>query len=277
MADIKLIAFDLDGTLFNSKKEITPATREALELAHSKGIEIVPVTGRFWMAIPENLKSLKFIRYAVTLNGAEVFDVKNLKSLANFNMPPSRAIATLLALSDIDNSICDCVINGQGYMNKNFYEHIGEYMVGPWQSKIVRDLRIPVDDVCELIAEKNQGVQKIQFYTNDKELRENLLKALPVVFPKNSSTSSISNNIEINDATAHKGHGLKFLADYLNLKLKNVMAFGDGLNDVTMIKAAGIGVAMGNACREVLEIADRVTLDCDHDGVAEEIKKCLCS
>ena len=112
----------------------------------------------------------------------------------------------------------------------------------------------------------------MQMYTLDAELRENLLKAFPVVFPHALFTSSVPNNIEVNDVTANKGDGMKYVAEYLNIPVEATMAFGDGLNDLSMIQTAGIGVAMGNACRELLEIADHVTTDCDHDGVAEGIR-----
>ncbi|MBQ3760312.1 MAG: HAD hydrolase family protein, partial [Synergistaceae bacterium] len=117
------------------------------------------------------------------------------------------------------------------------------------------------------------GVQKMQIYTLDKALRENLLKSLPHVFPKLLFTSSVPNNIEINDTKANKGGGLKFLAEYLGIPMSETLAFGDGLNDITMIEAAGIGVAMENAVDEVKAAADYVTLDCNNDGVAEGIKR----
>ncbi len=72
---------------------------------------------------------------------------------------------------------------------------------------------------------------------------------------------------------AKKGNALKFLADYLKIPVEGTIAFGDGLNDVSMIEAAGLGIAMENSCKEVLDAADFVTTDCDHDGVAEGIKK----
>ena len=271
---IKLISFDLDGTLLNSKKEITPATREILEKAAAEGIELVPATGRFWNVIPECVRNLNFINYALTLNGAEVFDVKNSKSLAKFEIPPERALKLSEVLDDIPGIIYDCVIDGQGYMERRYYEKIPDFMIGEWQTKIVSDFRKPVDDFQEKIKNSN-GVQKMQIYTLDKKLRENLLKSLPVVFPKNIFTTSISNNIEVNDSGANKGNGLKFLAEYLKIPIEDTMSFGDGSNDLSMIQAAGVGVAMKNSCRELLDVADFVTDDCDNDGVAKEIKRRL--
>ena len=266
----RLIAFDLDNTLFNTKKEVTPETLRVLARAAELGIEIVPVTGRVWSSVPENVKSMKFVRYAVTLNGAEIFDVKNAKVLAEALMPPERAITLCRVFEDL-GVVYDCIADGVRFMKRECYDRIDSIASGKWQSDIIRASAKPVDDVCMNLA-RTRGIQKMQVYTLDAELRESLLKALPVVFPKALFTSSVPNNIEINDPSANKGDGLKYIAGCLNIPVSATMAFGDGLNDIAMIQAAGIGVAMGNACREVLEVADHVTADCDHDGVAEGIK-----
>ena len=274
MADIKLIAFDLDGTLLNSKKELTPNTRATLEKAASMEIEIVPSTGRFWNLIPDCVRELDFINYAITLNGAEVYDVKKSKSLVKFEIPAERALKMARVFDDIDEIIYDFVINSKGYMRRELHEKIPDFMVGEWQVRLVADFRKPLEneEFYELIK-NSEGVQKIQIFTLDKNLRADLLKALPVVFRKNLFTSSIPNNIEINDINAKKGNALKFLAEYLKISIENTIAFGDGLNDVSMIEAAGIGAAMKNSCQEVLDAADFVTTDCDNEGVAEGIKK----
>ncbi|MBR0149822.1 MAG: HAD family phosphatase [Synergistaceae bacterium] len=271
MADVRLIAFDLDGTLFNDKKEITPETVRTLEQAASMGVEIVPATGRFWGAVPENLKALNFVRYAITLNGAAIFDVKASKTIAEFTIPIERA-ETLCRVSDGLGVVYDFVAGGKGYMRRDLYERLAEVMVGEWQVKIVRDMRSPVDDVYETLK-AHSGVQKMQIYTLDKDLRANLLKALPVVFPDMLFTSSVPNNIEINDTRANKGGALEFVAGLLGIPIESTLAFGDGLNDISMIERAGIGAAMSNACPEILAAADYVAPDNNNDGVAEGIKR----
>ena len=255
----KLIAFDLDNTLLNTKKEVTPETFRVLEKAASLGIEIVPVTGRVWSSVPESVKGMKFVRYAVTLNGAEVYDIKNSRTLLEALMPVER-VETLCRVFEDLGVVYDFVAGGQGWMKKECWDKIDSVTHGKWQADIMKSTRKPTDDFFG------------KLYTRDAVLRENLLNALPVVFPRALFTSSVPNNIEINDLNANKGAGLKFIADYLNIPVSATMAFGDGLNDMSMISAAGIGVAMGNACNELLEIADHVTSDCDHDGVAEAIK-----
>ena len=266
----KLIAFDLDNTLLNTKKEVSPENMRVLKLAAALGIEIVPVTGRVWSSVPDTVKNMKFVRYAVTLNGAEIFDVKNEKVLAEFLMPVERAMTLCRVFEDL-GVVHDFVSKGQGWMKRECWDRIESVTYGEWQTKIMKTTRRPVDDLFGKLADSG-GVQKMQIYTLDDELRANLLKALPVVFPKALFTSSVPNNIEINDISANKGSGLKYIAEYLNIPVKATMAFGDGLNDMSMIQTAGIGIEMGNACKEIIEIADHVTTDCDHDGVAEGIK-----
>ena len=266
----KLIAFDLDNTLLNTKKEVTPETLRVLKKAAELGIEIVPVTGRIWSSVPEAVKSMDFVRYAVTLNGAEVIDVKNAKTIAEALLPVERAV-TLCKVFDDLGVVYDCIAGGTRFMKRECWDKVDSVAEAEWQIKIIRGSSVPVENIPEAIA-GTKGVQKMQMYTLDSELRENLLKAFPVVLPKMLFTSSVSNNIEVNAPEANKGDGLKMLAEYLDMPVRSAMAFGDGLNDLSMIQAAGIGVAMGNACKELLEIADHVTADCDHDGVAEGIK-----
>ena len=271
MGNVRLVAFDLDGTLFNDRKEITPETFRTLERAAEMGIEIIPATGRFWGAVPENLKALDFVRYAITLNGAAIFDVKAMKTIAEFNIPIERAEA-ICRVSDDLGVVYDFVADGKGYMKRDLYDRLEDVMIGEWQVRVVKDLRSPVDDIYDVLRTKS-GVQKMQMYTLDASLRENLLKSLPVVFPKLLFTSSVPNNIEINDTHANKGDALKFIAENLGISLEETLAFGDGLNDIYMIQSAGTGVAMANAVPELREIADYITLDNNNDGVAEGIKR----
>lgn len=271
MGKVRLVAFDLDGTLFNDKKEVTPETFATLKKAAEMGIEIVPATGRFWNAIPDSIRAMDFVRYMISLNGAEVADVKEKKTLAQALIPVERAETMCRAFDELP-VLWDFVADGQGYMRRDLHARIPEMMIGEWQVKIMRDLRLPVDDIYGVLRQQ-KGVQKMQIYTLDKELRENLLKSLPYVFPNALFTSSVPNNIEINDTKANKGDGLRLLAGHLGLPMEATMAFGDGLNDIAMIEAAGIGVAMSNGVQEVKDVADYVTVDNNNDGVAEGIKR----
>ena len=101
MSEIKLIAFDLDDTLFNSNKDISQANMDALERAAKMGIELVPTTGRFWSIVHEKLRNSGLIHYAITLNGAEIFDVRQNKSIAKFKGAVSSVFSCFLYSNEI--------------------------------------------------------------------------------------------------------------------------------------------------------------------------------
>jgi HAD superfamily hydrolase (TIGR01484 family) len=99
--DIKLIVLDLDGTLLNSKKELSPGNFAALEAAAAKGIYVVPCTGRFFKAMPECIRSLPFLRYAITINGAQVFDRETGEAIVRDEIALERVDLVVTALHHV--------------------------------------------------------------------------------------------------------------------------------------------------------------------------------
>jgi Cof subfamily protein (haloacid dehalogenase superfamily) len=144
---------------------------------------------------------------------------------------------------------------------------------------MVREFRNPVPDLkAHLEATAEEGdVQKVMLFARNTPGSEAVTKALSEAvaerFPLIKTTSSTWNNLELNIATAHKGNSLKRFAEHLGYTLDNCMALGDGTNDLSMIEAAGLGVAMSNAHPLVLAAADHVTVSNDEDGVAEAIRR----
>ena len=107
------------------------------------------------------------------------------------------------------------------------------------------------------------------------EERARQLRLLPELFPELAVTSSVRNNIELNLASANKGAALEALCRHLGVAMEETVAFGDGTNDLTMLRAAGLGVAMGNAAPELKAAADMVTDDNEQAGVARVINEIL--
>ena len=114
-------------------------------------------------------------------------------------------------------------------------------------------------------------------FFRDMELRERTMAELAERFPDLAVTSSIPRNVELNSRRAVKGEAVRTLAAHLGLDMSQTMCFGDDLNDVSMLRSAGIGVAMDNACAEAKAAADYVTLSCDQSGVAAAIEQFLFS
>ena len=272
--DIRLIAFDLDETLLNAEKILTARNRTALERAADKGILIVPTTGRLLKGIPAEIRDFPFLRYAVTINGAAVFDVTTGENLYSAEIPLDDAIEIMSYLDQFP-IIYDCYQDNTGWMTRTMWEQAEVFAPNAYYVRSIRTNRAPVPDLKEFLKERGNSVQKIQLFALDPVLRTTLLQEIPRRFANLAVSSSVTRNVEINHKDANKGAALLALASHLGLDRSQVMAFGDGLNDVSMIRAAGIGVAMQNAVEEVKAAADLITGSCEDSGVAQTIEKIL--
>lgn len=269
---IKLILLDLDGTMLTSGKEISPRTYAALARAAEQGVHIVPSTGRFFAGMPQVVRDLPFVRYAVTVNGAQVYDRVEDRILRREEIAPPQAEAIYDQLDRLP-VIYDCFLDGWGYMDQRNYDRIDQFISDPRVNNMVKTLRRPVADFRAFMREQDRPVQKIQMFFRDMELRQRAWRDLAEKFPDLAVTSSITNNLEINAGLATKGEALRFLCQYLGLDIRESMAFGDSANDRSMILAAGTGVAMGNADQDLQASADYVADTNDNDGVTKTIEK----
>lgn len=267
MRTYRLIAFDLDGTLLTSDKQLTDKTRTALQAAHEKGILLVPSTGRFFDGMPTVVRGLPFIRYAITINGAVVYDREEGRELSRTMIPWERAIDVYRFLDDYD-LIYDCYDTNGGFMTRSMQERAADYAPNDYYLERIFTWRKPVEDLKAFLTEQEKDVAKIQMFFRNMDLRDQLLHELPEHFPDLAVATSISNNIEINHAQATKGVALTKMAAALNIPIEATVAFGDDLNDLSMLEAAGCAVAMGNAKEGVKRVADIITEDNDHEGVA---------
>ena len=273
--DIRIIALDLDGTLLNSDKELSERNYRALEAAAARGIEIAPTTGRFYDGMPAVIRDLPFVNYAITINGAQVSNVRTGEVLYRAEIPWQRAVE-LMEYFDTLPVVYDCYLGNGAFMTAAMRERIDDYTDNPHYRKMVRDLRVPVPELKAYVTQRGEDVQKSQIFTMDAALRRRVLEEVPRRFPDLIATSALAHNVEVNQAHANKGEAVLALARHLGLGAEHVMTFGDGLNDVSMIEAAGLGVVMANGFDEVKACADYITDDCDHDGVAAAIEKfCL--
>ncbi len=266
-----IIALDLDGTLLSSQKELSPRNRAALEAADTAGYAIVPTTGRFFDGMPAVIRDLPMVRYAITCNGAEVLDRETGQVLYRAEMPWQRAIALMEYLDGFD-LIYDCYMEGFGRMTEAMKLQIDEIVPQAHSRKMLHELRLPVPELKHFLAQQQKDVQKVQFFTREPALRLEMLERLPGLFPDLQVSSALPNNVEINAQDATKGKALLALANHLGVSQTKTYAFGDGLNDIPMLRDAGTGIAMENATDTVKAAADTVTGLCDADGVAQYIE-----
>lgn len=275
--DIKIIALDLDGTLLDSQKRLSEGNRAALEEAAAKGVHIVPTTGRFFGMMPQAIRDLPFVRYAITINGAQVYDRETDTAIVREEIPLDMALDIIRLLDGYD-VIYDCYRSNWGWMTESLQAKAEDYATDAHYLKMVREFRNPVLELKEYLKSTaaEGDVQKVMLFARNTPGSESVTRAITEAvtarFPSIKVTSSTWNNLELNIATAHKGNSLKRFAEHLGYTLDNCMALGDGTNDLSMIEAAGLGVAMSNAHPLVLAAADHVTVSNDEDGVAKAIR-----
>ena len=274
--DYRVIALDLDGTLLTSDKRLSERNRATLTRAAEKGALVVPTTGRFFGMMPQAVRDLPFVRYAITINGAQVYDRATDTAIVREEM--SVAVAReVMAFLDGYDVIYDCYRDNWGWMTASAQARAESYATDGHYLRMLREFRRPVANLSEHLRETaaSGGVQKIMLFTRsdgaEPGLREHLTEELGRRFAGLSITSSTRNNLEITTSAAHKGAALGRFAEFLGLSLDACMAFGDGMNDFTMIQAAGMGVAMANADERVKAVAKYVTLSNDADGVADAL------
>jgi len=273
----RLLAFDLDGTLLDDKKKLPEENRQALIEAAARGMILVPATGRILRGIPETIKELPFIRYYILSNGAAVVDSREGKTLYRADVPLDLALRAYDYMDTLP-VIYDCYQDEIGWMSREMYERCAPYFAyEPGILDLVNRLRIRVEDFKGTLREKGRPLQKLQMYflPEDEEERQRQLKRIPELFPDLVATSSTSNNIELNHADANKGKAMLALAQVLGVAREETLAFGDGSNDSSMLRAAGWGVAMANSTPDVKDAADEVTMSNNDAGVAKALRRIL--
>ena len=266
----RIIAFDLDGTLLTTDKRVSAANAEALRRAAEAGAYIVPATGRILKGIPAEILAFPFLRYAVTVNGAMAEDLQEGTILYHAGIDRGRALE-ILSFLDTEDVIYDSYMNGWGKMTRSHYEKAEAYAPDEHFLKMIRTLRTPVDDLKEYIRTSGEPIEKVQFFARNPAERDRIMAEVGKRFPEMCLTYSSVQNLEINSREATKGNALMALAKHLGIPAEEVMAIGDSTNDLSMIRAAGCGVVMGNGLPEVLKEADYVTAGNDEDGVAKAV------
>ena len=267
-----MIGFDLDGTLLTSDKRLTERTKKALSDAVSKGIVIVPATGRPLSGVPKELLEFPGIRYVVTANGARVLDIIDGKTMTEELLPREKC-SQILDIFEKYDSLREIYFDGIGYVDKEKIDNITHYQEDPAMQKYICATRRPVPNTREKFESETRGMDKIQALFHRLEDKDTAWQEILKNVSDVEVTGALSNNIEVNAKGIHKGNALLKLGELLQIRMEEIMAFGDGKNDTKMIETVGVGVAMANSVPEGLAVADVIAKSNDEDGVAEIIEQ----
>lgn len=261
----KIIFFDLDGTLLNDKKEILEESKIAIQKAKENGIQIVLCSGRQKSIVNPYRELADTGRYIICSNGAEIYDCVEKESLF---------------LCEIEKDICFYLYNLA--IEKDFLIRCDT----PY-GRYINDMKyywlneIELTENIEDFLYENKILQLTIGAPNEKAINEiiELLKENRNVKIENKYCSHLNGQemwlINVINTSVSKGNGIFGLCKYLKIDIKDSVGFGDDLNDLSMMKTVGFGVAMGNAHPEIKKLAQKVIGNNNESSIAKYIDEII--
>ncbi|CAM2800502.1 Cof-type HAD-IIB family hydrolase [Salinicoccus roseus] len=283
---VKLIALDMDGTLLGPNHDISRRNMEAINKAMERGVQVVVATGRAFYEAHGIIRELETPLPYICLNGAEVRNESHeILSTNALNTELIHKVADVFRAEDIfyqiytDRAIYTSSVErdieifmdlaGQmGHLASE--ERIRNFM----EERLERGTLIETDDYRSIFESEDENILKLLASSSSRAKLVRAKNELNEIGNLAVSSSS-AGNIELTHENAQKGIALAHIAEIMGIDMKDVMAVGDNLNDISMLKRVGTAVAMGNAASEVKGIADKVTATNIEDGVALAIEEAL--
>lgn len=263
----RVVAFDLDGTLINSQREILESSLKAIEAIRQQGVKVVVVTGRHHVAARAYHHQLQLDTPAICCNGTYLYDFMSNKIVRGNSIAPESA-ATII------ESMNDDSINMLMYTTEAMnFQKVDDNIAGlqKWSQTLEPHLRpiLRQADLAHVLA-NGETVWKFVAAGDDTALIQKRVGELEQQLPL-SCEWSWSNRVDLSAAGNTKGNQLRQLLDDWAISPSEVIAFGDNGNDLSLIELAGVGVAMGNAVEPLKAAADYVTTSNDESGIADAL------
>ncbi|WP_026883937.1 Cof-type HAD-IIB family hydrolase [Clostridium akagii] len=267
----KLICIDMDGTLLNDEKTINEENLKAIKMAHEKGVKIAVCTGRLFASAKYYGELIGVKAPIIASNGAYIREKDEEKIIYKLELGKKncKQIQDIIGKYNLQvyYNTSDSIIATNGFPKDYNYAVMNEKLTEKFKVEL-----IDAKDIYSSLGEKGDDVFKCICISKDiveidkarKELME--LNEFEIV-------SSGSDNIEIMHRGVSKGKAVQVLAEFYNIKQDEIMCIGDNENDLSMIKYAGMGVAMGNGSKLVKDVAIFVTDTNNNSGVAKAIEK----
>ncbi|MBL4931710.1 Cof-type HAD-IIB family hydrolase [Clostridium paridis] len=276
MSNIKVIIMDVDGTLTNSKKEISKKTKEALIKAQKFGAILILASGRPTSGLMDFAKELKMDEnhgLLVSFNGAKVVDCETNETLFNETMSIEHGQAVLEHMKKFD--VSPMIDKGDYmYVNDVFNNQINNN--GTSINIIEYESRGGKFKLCEkddLAAFADYPLNKILTAGDPDYLKEHYKEMMEPFKDSLCCVFTAPFYFEFTAEGIDKAKALDTVLTPMGYKKEEMIAFGDGHNDASMVKYAGIGVAMANAVEDLKDIADEMTLSNEEDGIAYTLSK----
>ncbi|MCD7809067.1 MAG: Cof-type HAD-IIB family hydrolase [Erysipelotrichaceae bacterium] len=268
MKNINLIALDMDGTLLDASLNIKPYTRDVLMKMQDKGIGIVLASGRDIILLKEFGARLSIDQYPMSgyicLNGLEIYDYQENLLYKEKKLNKDDAYKVFGVAEKFNLDIVFFFKNSLYVVEVAHTHRYTLQFVGITKYCVETIEKIPTDEFNDL--------RKIALIQTPQIIEETLEQ----LNDSDYDYCRVDDDwIEVNPINIHKGSALKRYAEVKSISLENIIAFGNGENDIEMLEVAGKGVAMANSFDSVKEIADDICLDNESDGIAFYLEKYL--
>lgn len=264
---MKWIICDIDGTLLNSKKELSEITRTSLIKLQESGVKVVISTGRSYKTVLDLALKLQLDLYGGLIscfNGGIIYDVRKKMIIS----------AKLLQYEEICQIYDYCIRNDLNYLiygkEDVYVNKLDEISAPGYFGKFGNAHQSLNYIVAKTKEELPKEAYKFSFPEKDHETLMKKLSKEPLNF---NAFLTLPNWIEIAPKGVNKGYGVKIIASMLGLDLKEAYSFGDGENDVSMFEVTKYSIAMANALNSIKLKAKEVTLSNDEDGVVYYLKQ----
>lgn len=275
----RIVFADMDDTFLAPDKTLLPRNMAMLDRLAEEGIEFVPCTGRAWHAIPPEVRRHPATHYGVPSDGSVVIDAASEKVLLDQSLGARRALALLSRVGGLlDRMTFEVFADGRVLTDRRSWERIESLGLPAAQTAYMKASRTLVDKPLEQVIRDARTVERVGMCWGVVEGSREVASAARAAMEQDSTlrhTGSYSSAIEVVDARASKGSALAWLCDRLGIAREQSVAFGDSPNDLEMIRAAGDGVAVGNACEALLAEADHVTATNAESGFATYLEALL--
>lgn len=272
MKRIRMIALDLDGTVFDGDKKVTKHTQEILEEAIRRGIVVFPCTGRPWTGIPEEIRKIRGMKYAVTSNGARTVKFDTGETIRENCLSHRKTMELIDAAIASPEGVWEIYVDGKCYADADTYRIIQSPDINQAMLDYIRKTRNLVKNLRDWAEKEGVRTEKLHMMFERTDLRDRCMEKFQT-FPDIDISYASTFNLEINDISCSKGRGILDLAEYLGIDRDEIMACGDSRNDWPMLRDAGFAVVMGNADEDTKKLADFVTKSNEEDGVAYAVEK----
>lgn len=269
---VKCIALDLDGTTLINDRSTTDKNIQAIKRAVNKGVHIVVASGRCFYSLPDFLKQLGCIEYAITSNGAAVYDYINEDCIMKSTLPYS-AIEKIFELTKNINVTYEAFIDGKGFAPAEYIADPAAFGVAQGYIDYIKQTREGTDDFKGLLYNNKYNIDSFDVIFSDKSLFKTSFELFNKSIDGVYFTSSGSDRIEISSENAGKHNGLKFVLERIGVSPDETAAFGDADNDIDMLTYVKYGFAVANASESCLKAAPRIVSKNTQSGVAMGIEE----